>query len=565
MSKIVSQNVLPEEEIHNFTFQHRNMLRTWILICLLSPIFSLAQLTSSNLPIVIISTEDSMQIFDEPKRTAEIGIIFNGQGEINRISDQHNEYSGKIGIEIRGESSQLFPKKSYLFETWDSLGNDIDTSFLNFPPEEDFILYAPFTDKSMLNNVLAMKIGNEMGRYASRTRYVELVLNGEYQGLYVLMEKIKRDKNRVDISNLRAEDIDGDELTGGYIFRIDKGIYQGWDSKYNVFDGNKKIFFQYFYPDQNNIRTEQKAYIQDFMDLFEDAIASPNYTNSAGKRYTDYINLRSFVDNFIINELSKNVDAYRLSSYFHKNKNSNGGKLVAGPLWDFNLSFGNADYCEGDNIIGWEYYQCTGNSPFWWDQMLKDDFFKDALRCRWEELRTNIIATDSLHAFIDSKTLELEDAIMRNYQKWPILGQYVWPNAWYFAQATSHEEIIGTMKARLKNRAEWLDLNIPGNTGNCDFYDNFDTEQMTNVPFIPDPENYHINIFPNPNQGILNIESESIILELSISDVIGQQLYRKDFDSNTISMSIEGFLKAGTYIISIRTEKGLTSETLFVF
>lgn len=538
------------------------MRLSWIIIFLFFPLIGFSQLTSTHLPIVIVETENGAPIFDDPKREAEIKIIHNGEGNLNRPSDPPNEYQGKIGIEVRGESSQSFPKKSYLFETWDSLGQDIDTSFLNFPPEEDFILYAPFTDKSLLNNVLSMKIGNEMGRYASRTRFVELILNGDYQGIYVIMEKIKRDKNRVDIANLRAEDLAGDDVTGGYIIRIDKGIYQGWESQYNVYDANKKLYFQYYYPDQNNIRTEQKVYIKSYMDRFEEAIASPNYYNSEGRRYTDYINLRSFVDNFIINELSKNVDAYRLSTYFTKDKNSNGGRLVAGPLWDFNLSFGNADYCGGDQILGWEYYQCPGASPFWWDKMLKDDFFKNALRCRWESLRSDILATDVIHDYIDEQTMELGDAVQRNYDRWPILGEYVWPNAWYFAQANTYEEIINIMKERYEDRAVWLDLNIPGTAIDCDVYDTFD-DQPVSIPYLP-TDDLSVFVFPNPVRDLLTIESDYPIKKFRILNIMGQVIMNRSTSESVLQVNIGENLEKGSYFVLVETSHGIHHKQIVV-
>jgi len=328
--------------------------------------------TSSTLPIVTINTR-GQSIVDEPKIPADFGIIYNGEGAVNHLSDPPNEYYGLCGIEIRGVSSQSFPKNSYGLETWDDLGNDLDTSFLNFPAEEDFILHGPYSDKSLLNNVLIMNLGNQLGHYASRTRLVELVINDDYRGVYVILEKIKRDNDRVDIAKLNPDEITGDDLTGGYIFKIDWYDGDGWHSRYNAYDSDHTIYFQYLEPDQEEIAPEQKNYIQNYMDDFEMAIASSTYKNAKGKHYLEYIDLRSFVDNFILNELSKNVDAYRLSTYFYKDKDSNDGKIKAGPLWDFNLAFGNGDYCGGDITTGWEYYQCVGSSPFWWHNMLNEE------------------------------------------------------------------------------------------------------------------------------------------------------------------------------------------------
>ena len=130
------------------------------------------------------------------------------------------------------------PKKQYALETQDDLGNNLNVPLLGMPAENDWILYAPYSDKSLIRNVLAYKLSWDVGRYASRTRLCELVLNGDYRGLYVLMEKIKRDKNRVDISTLNPDEITGDDLTGGYIIKIDKSAgesVRGWYSPYLPF------------------------------------------------------------------------------------------------------------------------------------------------------------------------------------------------------------------------------------------------------------------------------------------------------------------------------------------
>jgi hypothetical protein len=145
---------------------------------------------SSKFPIIVINTNGA-EIQDD-KNIARMGIIDNGPGKINTSEDVFNDFDGFVGIERRGSSSQMFPKKSYGFAIWTAEGIDSVASILGMPVEEDWILYAPYTDKSLMRNVLAFKIANEMGRYASRTRFCEVMLNGSYQGIYVMMEKVKR-------------------------------------------------------------------------------------------------------------------------------------------------------------------------------------------------------------------------------------------------------------------------------------------------------------------------------------------------------------------------------------
>ena len=531
-----------------------------IYFLFISKLISQVSFTSSDLPIIVVNTNNGLPIVDDPKIEATIGIIYNGEGERNTIFDARNEYFGKCGIEIRGESSQLFAKQSFLFETWDEDGNDIDTSFLGFPKEEDFILYGPYSDKTMMNNVLAMHLANEMGHYSSRTRFVEVVINDNYRGIYVLMEKIKRDKNRVDIAKLNEIDIEGDQLTGGYIIRIDKGFYDGWASNYNAHNSFNSINFQYYYPDQNTIQSEQKSYIKSYVDNFENAIASNDGYNDDGLHYTHYINLRSFVDNFLLNELSKDVDAYRLSTYFHKDKDSKGGRLTAGPFWDFNLSFGNADYCQTSDPSGLIYYQCGGNSPFWWNKWLNDITFLPAMKCRWEELRETILNENYLNTYLEDHKELLAESQVRNFTKFTILGQYIWPNPLFFQNAPSHAIAIDIMKDWLNSRIAWLDNNLPGFAVGCDKFDDPNFEVMMEVS-TSDLDLQSINVFPNPTADYLQISSNEIIGKVVILDIFGNRIKDYTFDTKSEIIDLRN-LVSGSYIL--RSGKRIVSNLMLV-
>jgi CotH protein. len=149
-------------------------------------------------------------------------VIWNGDGQRNNITDPPNHYNGKIGIELRGSSSQSFPKKGYAVETRDSAGENLNVELMGFPAENDWVFNATYNDKSLMRDVLVYDAARKTGRYASRSRYFELVVNGDYKGLYILFEKIKRDKNRVAIKGMEITDTSGVALTGGYIVKIDK-------------------------------------------------------------------------------------------------------------------------------------------------------------------------------------------------------------------------------------------------------------------------------------------------------------------------------------------------------
>lgn len=421
-------------------------------------------LTSSNLPIVVINTA-GQPILDEPKIVASMGIIDNGPGTRNRVSDPFNNYNGAIAIETRGSSSQdIFPKKQYGIELRDASGNDFNASLLGLPPEEDWVLFAPYNDKSLMRDVLAYQIARSMGRYASRFRYCELILNGQYEGIYVLLERVKRDRNRVDVARLDIDDIAGDELSGGYILKIDKFTGNnsgGFPSEIPPpgRSADQSIYFQYEYPRTEERLFVQEQYIQDFMRTFEQTLNGPDFTNEV-TGYKRFIDVGSFIDFLIVNEVSKNVDGYRLSTYFHKQRDSDGGKLVMGPVWDFNLTFGNANYCNGESTadLMLNFNSVCNNDfwliPFWWRRFLQDYNFRFELNRRWTSLRASQLSESTLHAFIDSVANALNESQQRNFQRWPVLGTWVWPNTFV---GNTYQEEVDFLKSWLSERLLNLD------------------------------------------------------------------------------------------------------------
>ena len=409
--------------------------------------------SSSDLPIVMIDTR-GVEIPDEPKIAATMSVIDNGPGQRNAVTDTPNNYDGAIGIEVRGASSQSFPKTQYGFETRDAAGDGQDVALLGLPEEEDWILYAPYSDKSLMRNVLAYHIAQATGHYASRTRYCEVVLNGQYQGVYVLEEKIKRDDNRVDINKLKEDEIEGDDLTGGYILQIDRGNEGpggSWTSPYRS-SGGGDVRYEYDDPDGDDLVQGQKNYIRTFVTGFEALMASPGYANPQ-TGYAATIDVRSFVDFILLNEVAKNVDAYRLSTYLYKDKDSIDPLLHAGPAWDFNLGFGNANYDDAAVTSGFQIDR-AGGAPFWWKKLANEPAFRDSLEARWAELRRGVLHLDTLAAFIGTTSARLGEAETRNFQRWPVLGTYVWPNAYVGRTYADEVRYLRTWTAA---RVGWLD------------------------------------------------------------------------------------------------------------
>lgn len=417
--------------------------------CLLAQSF-----TSSNLPLVVIHT-NGLTIKDDPKIIANMGIIWNESGNRNSLSDPMNNYNGKVGIEFRGSSSQGFPKKSYGFETKSTDGENMDVSLLGLPEENDWILYGPYSDKTMIRNALTFTLGASLGHYASRCRYVELFLNDQYEGVYVLMEKIKRNKNRVDIAKLLPIDISGEELTGGYIIKIDKTTGSGgvgWTSDYSNTIG--RTYYQYEYPKFDEIVFLQRSYIQGYVRKMEQSLFLNKYSGSGS--YHEFLNDSSFIDFMIINELSKNIDGYRLSSYLYKDKNE---RMKCGPIWDFNLTYGNADYYSGWLTSGFQYkaYLETDASqnPFWWNKLMRDPAYVQKLKKRWSWIRKHELSDQRINFVTDSLVSLLSEAQVRNYQRWTgVIGQYVWPN--YYV-GNSYTSEVTWMKDWITKRLAFLD------------------------------------------------------------------------------------------------------------
>ena len=513
-------------------------------------------LSSSNLPIVVINT-NGQDIPNDVKITAQMGIVDNGPGNMNHPTDPFTDYDGTIGIKVRGNSSDgLSPKKSYTVELRDGTGADFDAPILGMPSESDWVLLANYFDKSLMNNTLTYHLARAMGRYAPRTRDVEVILNGEYIGVYAVAEKIKRGTNRVNIAKLQPTEISGDDLTGGYILSVDRyeGPGSGFTSPFPPAEnGNgQSTFFQYRYPKPDDIAPQQKAYIQAYVDSFETALAGPDFMDP-GLGFRAFANDSSFVDLFLINELSRNVDGYRLSSYLYKDKDSNGGKLHAGPAWDYDIAWGNANYCDGSDTTGWAYAfgnVCPddGNQvPFWWERLMEDSNFENAVRCRWNDLRYNVLSPANVAAYCDSVASLLNEAQQRNFYRWPILGMYVWPNP--EPVPTTYAGEVQELKDFMNARWAWMDAHLPGACENVGI-----KEEAMHGGTVP---------YPNPFQDVIHFHAASGgQLDVRLVDALGRCMAATRLYSgqgNPLQLNVPASLAPGSYLLIITGPSGIST------
>jgi len=542
--------------IENFSYSQAT-LNDWSLNFSYSPSKSV-NFESSNLPILLINTYGEV-IMDEPKIEAFMQIIDNGSGNLNHLNDVPS-FESTIGIEIRGSSSQsLSLKKSYGIETYSTFGTDTSVSIFGMPPEEDWVLIANYSDKSLIRNALSYELSRQMGNYASRTKFVEVFLNGHYRGVYMFGEKIKRDAGRVDIAKLNPDEISGDDLTGGYILKIDKttgGDEGGFYSPFYPVNHpyNQTIYFQYEYPKGIDIVAEQKEYISNYViNSFENALYSDSYADQI-IGYRKYVNQTSFMDFFFINEISKNVDGYRISTYLFKDKDSNNGKITMGPVWDFDIAWQNADYCNAQYIDGWAFqFPCETDGlqpPFWWEKLFSDDLYCYDMHNRWTDFRNNVLSNQNIISVIDSFSNEIYLAQYRNFEKWDIMGRYIWPNP--SPIATSYEQEITYLTSWVNSRLQWIDQNLPNPEPPVLLYEK---------------ENVNVVIYPNPTSlGYFSIFTDEIEdFTVYITDLSGKQVYKNSYNSTNreIRISVNDFSQ-GIYFISIENNSIYVCRKLIV-
>jgi len=414
-------------------------------------------LTDSNLPVVIIATDGGVTIPDEPKVKATMKIIDRGPGQRNYVSDQYStaylNYNGRIGIEIRGSSSQVSPKKNYGFTT--RMADDVtnnNVSLLGMPEENDWILGGMVFDTALIRDYLCHNLYGRLGNYASRAVYCEVIINNVYHGLYMLQEKLKADDERIDVTKIKTTDNVLPGLSGGYITKADKmtgGDIKAW-TMYSWTGAN--VDYIHELPKQADVTPAQNDYIKN--EFFKLEVTAKNGDLSVVTGYPSIIDVPSFIDYMIINEFASNADAYTYSTYFHKDRN---GKLRAGPVWDLDLSYGNdlfMWYLDRSKTNVWQFeYGGNDGSRFW-----RDLFYNSQFRCylskRWNELimTGQPLNQASLYAFIDQTAESVSEAAARDYQRWGKSG--------------SHSQRIENIKSFIAARISWMTTSL-GSFSNC--------------------------------------------------------------------------------------------------
>jgi CotH kinase protein/Chitobiase/beta-hexosaminidase C-terminal domain len=388
--------------------------------------------------------------------------------------------ASRAGWHLRGQSSASFEQTPYRLELWDEHNEDAEYPVLGMPAEADWALIGPYVDRSLIRNALSYDLGTAMGLQGPRYAFAEVYINPDggplgpehYEGIYMLTETIKNDKNRLNLQQLQADESTLPELSGGYIFKFDwaaveagaptltcsgstpismggglgggglggGGFGGGGAQTPGTCWGDLEVV------DPKDINAEQSAWLTDYLQRFHDSLHTDPPTN-----YGEFINLDSFVDTFLLNEFTRNMDAFVRSLYFYKDRD---GALTAGPLWDFNLTFACGGSFGNTETTGWQFQQRMGSND-WFHRLATDPAFMDTVATRWKKLRKGPFATSEIDARIDALQAQIGAAVSRDFERWP--PATLRTSFFTFPEGETWDEQVQAIRDWMAARAEWLD------------------------------------------------------------------------------------------------------------
>ena len=422
---------------------------------------------NSNLPIVIIETwnrgdpggnshlDGFMAIIEPDPETGRA-----------RLTDTFDTDT-RVGLKRRGSSSFGWPKYSMTVEARDEEGLDKGITPIGMPRESDWVLSGRYQfDRALMRNDLIYELSRQTGQYATRTKFVEVIHNvrggpltysGDYFGVYSLMEKIKRDDSRVPVARIDPRASREPSVSGGYMFKKDR--LDPGDGGFSVAGLGTLGWVE---PKEREVTPRQRSWLTSYMNETNAAISAGNGINpNTGKHFTEYIDQFSWLRHHWLNTLAMNVDGFRLSGYYYKHRSdTNGGKIGAGPVWDFDRTMGSTDGRD-DNPSQWDgggdsSRTWSDGRYIWWGQILSKPDFRQAHTDLWQELRENVFSTVNIESVINDFARQIDgrdplganDSSLgrspaeRNYRKWG---------------SASHRNEVRILKQWLRTRVGWID------------------------------------------------------------------------------------------------------------
>lgn len=428
--------------------------------------------TTSDLPLLIVDGYAGGKPTNKDVYQDAAFMLFEPAGGVAALSAAPT-VATRAGYHVRGQSSASFDKTPYRIELWDNASNDADYPIVGMPAEADWGLIGPWVDRALIRNAFVYDLGRAMGLQAPRVAFVETYINndstvltsGHYEGVYTIVELIKNSTNRLDLQQLRPDDTAPELLSGGYIFSFEyqavegptiectgddvffRGITGGLgNNPMEITDGFCWTDLEVRDPDEPN--AEQEAWLSQYLHEFHDTL----HQSPIGP-YEDYIDVDSFVDQFIITEFTRDMDGYIRSSFFHKDLD---GKLIAGPLWDYNLGLNAGGYFENMETEGW-HLGFRRHTVDWFYALVNDPAFMDRVSARWKELRMGVMSDAELLARFDALAAPLANAAVRDFERWPpssVNGLFEFP------PGDTWQEQLDAIRTWMPQRAAWLDTAV---------------------------------------------------------------------------------------------------------
>lgn len=415
---------------------------------------------SSILPVAVTDDHGAGQPVDSSTNsyTTSMFYLFEPTSGTARL-DATPTLATRSGMRVRGSSSASFPKKSLALETWDEFNDDAKTPLLDLSSDSDWVLTGPWAyDDAYCRSALVYELSREVGRWAPRTRFVEMFHNwnggkldySDYAGIYVLTEKIKSTSHRLSITGIEPSDVLGEAVTGGYIFKIDRADPDevAWTTSTGVpfqeSGVNQKLII--VEPDPDDDTSEQVDYLKSYVGEFDSTLNQERASSFTTRNYLHYIDRLSWIDHHILNALMCNIDGLRLSAFFHKDR---GERIQAGPVWDFDRSAGSDDDRD-DNPLSWNS-QTYFFTLDWWERLFRDPDFVQAWVDRWFELRSGALSNSNLIGILNGYGSQIgNEAGARDAARWP-------DNA----PAGAYLNEISSLRSWLVSHASWIDGQLP--------------------------------------------------------------------------------------------------------
>ncbi|MDQ1293053.1 MAG: Spore coat protein CotH [Actinomycetota bacterium] len=420
--------------------------------------------TSSNdLPLLVMDAYGGGKPGKEDYKDVAFMLMDRAAGSTASLA-QTPTVATRAGFRLRGQSSSNNEKAPYRIELHDNRDKDADFPLVGMPEDSDWVLRGPFQDKALIRDAFAFSLGRDMGLQTPRFAFVEVYLNldsqpmnsSDYQGVYLLMETAKISPDRIDIAKLKKADVAEPAISGGYHLQFNMGAAEPPTIPCTGGTTQVPCWKDLEIMEPKDPPSQQIQWITNYIKKTNEAIHSSNPSN-ATTGYPAYLDVASFTNYIIANELAREGDTYMRSTHLFKDR---GGKLVAGPLWDYDLGYDALPaMMGGSSVQGWQYPGMgmgMGNVTDWFVKLMADTTFLNQVKDRWKTLRKGVLSEAQLTSRITTLTSALSNAAQRNFQKWPNLNT---SRVGVFQTRTSQtwSEQVQFMRTFVSQRAAWLD------------------------------------------------------------------------------------------------------------